>query len=102
MEKAIFILSDTFFNLIYPPDIYDAIKARVPVVETPYTAQSIRDNLSILNDITIIFSGWGAPKMDADFLAHAPNLKAVFYGAGSVRGMVTSVFWERNILLTNA
>jgi phosphoglycerate dehydrogenase-like enzyme len=102
LEKAIFILSDAFFNLIYPPAIYEAIKARVPTVATLYTAQSIRDNLAILNDVTLIFSGWGAPKMDADFLAHAPNLKAVFYGAGSVRGMVTPEFWQRNILLTNA
>lgn len=101
MEKAIFILRESIRDIVYPTDIYDAIKAQVTVVETPYTAESIHDNLSVLEDVTIIFSGWGCPRLDASLLEHVPKLKAVFYGAGSVRGFVTPEFWERDIVLCN-
>jgi phosphoglycerate dehydrogenase-like enzyme len=40
--------------------------------------------------------------LDAEFLAAAPNLRGVFYGAGSVRGFVTEEFWQHDILLTSA
>ena len=40
--------------------------------------------------------------MDEAFLAAAPKLKAVFYGAGSVRGMVTDVVWERGVRICSA
>lgn len=102
MEKAIFILNDTVRDVIYPPDIYEAIASRVTVVEGRYTAAAIQEDLSLLADITMIFSGWGCSRMDADFLAHAPRLKAVFYGAGSIRGFATPAFWERDIVVTNA
>src|SRR5690606_30265508 len=49
-----------------------------------------------------IFSGWGAPKLDAAFLDAAPNLKAVFYGAGSIRYFTTEEFWSRRIAITSA
>jgi len=102
MEKAIFILNEQHHHVIYPPDVYDAIQAQVTVVEPFYTSQSIQENLSILEDVTVIFSGWGCPRLDATFLDHAPNLKAIFYGAGSVRGFVTPEFWARDIVLCNS
>ena len=102
MEKAIFILNEKFHNIIYPADIREAIRARVNIIETSYTSDTIQDNLPELNDVTMIFSGWGCPRLDATFLDYAPNLKAVFYGAGSVRNFVTPAFWERNIILSHA
>jgi phosphoglycerate dehydrogenase-like enzyme len=56
----------------------------------------------VLGDVEILFSGWGAPKIDKAFLEAAPKLEAVFYGAGSVRSMVTEAFWERGIVLSSA
>jgi len=40
--------------------------------------------------------------MDEQFLKAAPRLKAVFYGAGSIRGIVTDAFWERGIPIVSA
>jgi phosphoglycerate dehydrogenase-like enzyme len=72
-------------------------------IDTPLqTSQTIASNLSLLKDIDVIFSGWGCPKFTGEFLAHAPNLKAVFYGAGSIHYFVTEAFWERGILVTTA
>lgn len=56
----------------------------------------------MLSEVEIIFSGWGAPVMDEAFLAAAPRLRAVFYGAGTVKYFTTPAFWERGITLTSS
>lgn len=40
--------------------------------------------------------------MDAELLSALPNLKVYFYGAGSVRKLVTEAFWKREIKLSSA
>lgn len=50
----------------------------------------------------VIVSTWGMPDLDAEFLAAAPALKAVFYAAGSVKGFVTDAAWERGIVVSSA
>jgi phosphoglycerate dehydrogenase-like enzyme len=40
--------------------------------------------------------------MDETFLTHAPCLRAVLYGAGSIRGFTSDALWERGILVTSA
>jgi phosphoglycerate dehydrogenase-like enzyme len=41
-------------------------------------------------------------KLDAAFLAAAPRLRAVFYGAGSVKGIVSDAFWAKGIPITSS
>jgi len=66
------------------------------------TKTTIRDNLHLLSDVEVIFSGWGAPLFDEEILEAAPNLKVIFYGAGSIHYFVTDAFWQRNITVTSA
>ncbi len=102
MHKALFILSDHAFPLIYGPEEQKEISRLVDVIAPPQTATSVWDAPNLLEEVEIIFSGWGAPRMDEEFLKNTPNLKAVFYGSGSVRKMVTDAFWKREITLANA
>jgi phosphoglycerate dehydrogenase-like enzyme len=102
MLKALFLLDPGPYDWIYGPDERAGIGRLVEVYAPPQTKQSVREHLEVLNDAQVILSGWGAPLMDADFLSHAPNLKAVFYGAGSLRGIVTDAFWDRGIVVTSA
>lgn len=53
-------------------------------------------------EVEVIIGGWGLPKLDAEFLRQAPNLQAVFYAAGSVRGFMTEAAWERGIVVSTA
>lgn len=55
-----------------------------------------------LHEVEVILSGWGGVSMDKEMLDAAPKLGALFYGAGSVRGLVCDEFWERGIRLTSA
>lgn len=101
-RKGLFLLDIGAYDKLYGPELLAEISALVEIVAPPQTRQSILENPSVLAEAEIIFSGWGMPVMDAAFLSQAPNLKAVFYGAGSVRHIVTDVFWERGIQLCSA
>lgn len=98
--KGIFVLGA--YSLIYDEPTVKQLAELVELDPTPYTADSIQQHPDALKDCDIIFSGWGAPKMDEKFLKGAPNLKIVFYGAGSVHGMVSDAFWQRGIRCVSA
>ncbi|MFH1614048.1 MAG: hydroxyacid dehydrogenase [Planctomycetota bacterium] len=102
MLKAMAILGNGCYELIYGPSERAEIARLVRLSDSPQTPDTIRKNFSILNDVDIIFSGWGGPKMDEKFLAAAPKLKIVFYGAGSVKNIVTDEFWRKGILISSA
>ncbi|NLY17530.1 MAG: hydroxyacid dehydrogenase [Clostridiaceae bacterium] len=102
MLKGLYILNRDAYEKIYNNETRLEIGRIVDIYAPPQTAESISRNLSLLARADVIFSGWGAPVMDEKFLKAAPNLKAVFYGAGSVKYFVTDAFWERNILITSA
>lgn len=100
--KGLFVLGDGNFEKIYEGAYYDEIAALVDIYAPPMTTKEAAANPEILVDCEIIFSGWGAPIMDENFLQHVPNLKFVFYGAGSIRYMVTDAFWDKGIRVCSA
>jgi phosphoglycerate dehydrogenase-like enzyme len=102
MLKGLFVLGPGNYERIYSPTDQQLIRQQVEIYAPPQSANDAVSNRAVLQDADVIFSGWGGPHMDADFLAAAPNLKAVFYGAGSIRGLVTDAFWERGIVISSA
>lgn len=99
MLNGLYILND--FQLIYG-SAHEKIKQYVNFYTEPQTRDSIKDNLALLQDVEVIFSGWGCPMLNEEFLAAAPHLKAVFYGAGTIKSFVTDEFWERGIPITSS
>lgn len=102
LPKALFILESASVDVIYGPEERRALDELAEFHAPPQTSESISANLDLLAGTEVIFSGWGAPKLDEEFLNAAPNLRAVFYGAGSVRYFVTDEFWKRGIAITSA
>ena len=102
MPKGLYVLGAESYEKIYGPAEREDIARLVDIYAPPQTRQSVAENPEILRDAELIFSGWGAPVMDEQFLAAAPQLKAVFYGAGSIRYFVTDAFWERGVVVTSA
>lgn len=101
-KKAIYLLNENKADNIYGPKERAEIESMVEIVGEPQTAQSIKNNWSLLEEVEVIFSGWGMHPLDEEFLSHAPNLQAVFYGAGSIRGFMTDAAWERGIVVTSS
>jgi phosphoglycerate dehydrogenase-like enzyme len=102
MHKALYILNEEAFRLIYGPAEQAQIARLVDVIAPPITPEAALARPDLLQQAEIILSGWGAPKFDAHFLELTPKLRAVFYGAGSVRNIISETFWERDIVLSNA
>ena len=102
MLKGLYLLNANAYDTIYGPTERAQIKELVEMCALPQTAESVTANPAVLANVEVIFSGWGMAKLDADFLAAAPQLKAVFYGAGSIRSFATNAAWERGIVITSA
>lgn len=102
MIKGLYILNEQSYEKIYSDKVRQEIGRLVDVYAPAQTAKSVLENPSILYDAEVIFSGWGAPMMDEKFLKAASKLKAVFYGAGSIKSFVTGDFWGKNIIITSA
>lgn len=100
--KGVYLLAEGCKDAIYGPEEQRAIAELADIYAPQQTADSVRQNPEVLKNAELIFSGWGMPLMDEQFLAAAPNLKAVFYGSGSIRYFTTDAFWERNIVITSA
>jgi phosphoglycerate dehydrogenase-like enzyme len=70
--------------------------------ETQRRLRDLFDFEASTSEVEILFTGWGAPRLDEPFLDARPNLEAVFHAAGSVRHMATEDFWRRGIKLSSA
>lgn len=100
--KGLYLLGAQQFGWIYGAPEREDIARLIDIVEPAQTADSIRQNLGVLADVDVIFSGWGCPTLDKELLDAAPNLKAIFYGAGSIRAFTTEEFWARGITICSA
>jgi phosphoglycerate dehydrogenase-like enzyme len=100
--NGLFLLRPSAYDEIYGETERAAIADLVEIVAPLQTAETIAEHPDVLREVDVILSGWGMPVMDATFLAHAPRLQAIFYGAGSVRGFLTEAVWTRGIRLTSA
>ncbi|MGC9521957.1 MAG: hydroxyacid dehydrogenase [Anaerolineae bacterium] len=102
MLKALYLLDTEAYDRIYGEPERRAIAELVTLVAPPQTAESVREHPEVLAEVEAIFSGWGMLPLDEALLAAAPQLKIVFYGAGSIRGFATDVAWDRGIVITSA
>jgi phosphoglycerate dehydrogenase-like enzyme len=88
--------------MIYGPEAQREIAEHVDIYAPKQTRQSIKENPALLQEVEVIFSSWGAPILDPEFLAAAPRLRALFYGAGATGGMIHPEAFERGIVVTSA
>ncbi len=102
MKKGLIILDPQAFELIYGAEFKAEIAHRVELLSEPMSREEVLKRPELLAEVEVIFSGWGAPKMDEAFLEMAPKLVAVFYGAGSIRHFMSEAFWARKITITSA
>jgi phosphoglycerate dehydrogenase-like enzyme len=105
-KKAAFFCNDGTWDSGSLPRVYgdgrreqiDALTACCPAV---ITARNFEEHAPELRDLEVIFSTWGMPAPSAQQLDQLPQLRAVFYAAGSVQGFAR-LFLERNILVCSA
>lgn len=99
---GLYLLDNTAFPLIYGPDEQRDIARLVEMVGPSQTRSSIDRNRHLLAEIDVLISGWGCPVIDESFLESAPNLRAIFYGAGAIGSWITDAVWTRDVLVTSS
>ena len=100
--RSIFLLKEKQFRRIYNAEALAEIARMTENDSIVYTREDILADNADFTDVEIIFSGWGAPKMTVELLAALPSLKAFFYAAGTVKGLISDAFWQRNIILSSS
>jgi|TARA_B110000908_G_scaffold171300_1_gene233552 phosphoglycerate dehydrogenase-like enzyme len=99
--KAVYLLPEDMKGMIYGPAEVAAIDQLTNIEPRALNINELAD-AALLAEAELVFSGWGCPSFDEELVGRMPKLQAIFYGAGSVRGMATPALWERNIRLTSA
>ncbi|MGI5868957.1 MAG: hydroxyacid dehydrogenase [Kiritimatiellia bacterium] len=99
---AALVLDKGSAQRIYGPEQLAAIRELAELRDGVLTREALAEAPALLEGVQLMFSGWGAPLLDAKLLAAAPRLEAVFYGAGSIRYMLTPEFWARGIVITSS
>lgn len=87
---------------VYPPEVLAGIDRLVDRGSLSLTRHQLDGHPDALRRAEILLTGWGAPVLDAAFLARAPALRAVLVAAGSVRHLTTPAFWARGIPIVSA
>lgn len=102
MLNAAFILENNHIqDKIYPEFIMNRIRSKVNVV-VEGALEDLDQILPQMEEVDILFSGWGAPALTDEVLDVLPNLKLVLYGAGSLKKICPDDFWKRDIPVCSA
>lgn len=102
MWKALYLLDPKWQRIVYPEAIDRELAPWLTFVAPPRSADEIRADPSLLQDVDVIFAGWGMVPLTPELLAHAPRLRAVFYAAGTVRYFMSAEAWMRNLVVSTA
>ncbi|MBQ2281195.1 MAG: hydroxyacid dehydrogenase [Kiritimatiellae bacterium] len=99
--KNIFLCNTpSIIGQVYPNDVIEALKAEAFLDTTVLTEKAL--NNDIYADTEAIFASWDIPRLSVEQIAHHfPNLKYVFYAAGSVQ-YFAKPFFERNVRIFSA
>jgi len=69
---------------------------------TPLTRFDDERAAPLLARAEILLTGWGSPRIDATVLTRAPHLAAVIHAAGTVKGHVDPLCFERGVRVSSA
>ena len=100
--KALFILHKPACATIYGLGARERLEEILDVLAPPMQTEEALLHPELLAETEVILSGWGAPQLTAEVLALMPRLKVVFYGAGSIRALMTTEAWDRGIRVTSS
>lgn len=100
--KALVICPPHLRKNVFPEEVLHEISA---VAECPWPVldpEKWKEDGGGLGEAEVIVSTWGMPKLSREFLDRSPELKAVFYAAGSVKGFASEEAWERGVVISSA
>ena len=101
-KTAAFLASAEKVELVYGPEAVARAQSLCDVAATSIPDAEPATVKAALAGVEIVVSTWGMPKMTAEILDAAPDMRIIIYGASSVRGFVTEALFDRGITVTTA
>ena len=101
-KRGVYFCSEASLNRVYGAAERADIAKRFAMAEELVTRENWREHREILEDAEVLVSSWGGAILDEALLEAMPNLKMYFYGAGTIKGLMTDAAWDRGIRITTA
>ena len=102
MKNSLIIMDTSKLSLVFGPTQLAEIAEITSPSADAVTASELATHPSVLSETEIIFSSWGMPTVDEEFLDRAPRLEAIHHAAGTVRSIATEAMFNRGVALTSA
>ncbi|RDJ22263.1 hydroxyacid dehydrogenase [Bosea caraganae] len=93
---------DVTSDLITPPLLARLAESCTILSEAPLRDYGSAAARALLAEAAILFTGWGAPKLDAAALALAPGLRLVAHAGSAVKPIAAPEIWQAGIAVTSA
>lgn len=103
MKKAVYFGNPEKIQQVYSEELRDRLAKEAQfLTDHVITAEKMGEYASILAEAECLFTTWGMPHLSADTIREFfPNLKHVYYAAGSVQGFARE-FLEAGIAVYSA
>ena len=79
-----------------------ALDQLVNFVVPPLSGGSLALDNRDLEEVELVFSGWGIPPLTPELLGRLRSCRIIFHAGGTVRPFATPAMWNRDIRLTSA
>jgi len=99
MKIALIAAKNAQRDRIFSPNALDRLRALGPLAVNEGTNKP-EDILPVMIGADVIITSWGSPRLTAEYLDAAPDMRLIIHAAGSVQPIVTDEIWERGIRLT--
>jgi len=100
--NAVYLINQADAPDVFGPDEHRDLLNEVEFLLPPMEPAEVLKQRDALRHVKVIFSGWGAPPLNAANLALMPALRAVFHAGGSVKFLVSDALWARGIRVSSA
>lgn len=101
IKTAFLCNSEANVHQVYGAGRYERIAALTDLYPVIISQTTFDQHAAAMADVEALFSTWGMPCLSPERLAQLTSLKAVFYGAGSVRGFAEA-YLERQVAVVSA
>ena len=100
--KSVFLCEKRFLDSVYPEYIREALKKEAGLDETILIDDNSDyiNHLDYLKDVDFVFSTWSFPGITEEQMQYFPELKCVFYAAGTVREFAAPILKSKRKLFS--
>lgn len=97
-------MNDASRDRVLVPRVRQRLEAVATVLPVGPTSSFLADPAvrAALPDVDVLLTGWGCPRIGPEVLDAAPKLQAILHAAGSVKGIVDPMVFERGIQVSSA